>query len=182
MANSDDFEQIALPQMAMLHRYAMHLTMNSENAKDLLQETYLRAYRFWRHFKKGTNVTAWLFRIMKNSYINRYRREKNRPAHIRYEEYHLPHNGPQESTTVSHPLQGPTYPEVFGDEIVRSMEAMHASFRTVVVLADVDGLSYEEIAATLGCPIGTVRSRMHRGRKLLKERLSTYARDNGYVP
>jgi RNA polymerase sigma-70 factor (ECF subfamily) len=181
MVNRDDFEKTALPAMIVLRKYALHLTMNSENAKDLLQDTYLKAYRFWGHFNKGTNINAWLFRIMKNAYINRYRRERNKPTHIRYEEYHLPHNGTQETSLSSKHLEEKSYDEVFGDEIIRSIESIHETFRNVIVLGDVEGLSYEEIASTVDCPIGTVRSRLHRGRKILKERLFAYAKDNGYI-
>jgi RNA polymerase sigma-70 factor (ECF subfamily) len=156
--------------------------MNSENAKDLLQDTYLRAYRFWGHFEKGTNINAWLYRIMKNSFINRYRKERKTPKQVCYEEHHLPCNATQEPSLAHNHMQKKAYNEVFGDEILSSIESIHEKFRNVIVLGDVEGLSYEEIAATVDCPIGTVRSRLHRGRKLLKKRLFAYARDNGYVP
>lgn len=182
MVNYDDFEQTALSQMNILHKYALHLTMNSENAKDLLQDTYLKAYRFWGHFRKGTNVNAWLYRIMKNSYINRYRRERNRPTHVPYEEYHLPHHASQYTSLPRNPTQDRSYEDLFGDEILHSMESIHETFRNVIVLGDLEGLSYKEIASTLDCPIGTVRSRLHRGRKLLKDRLFVYAKENGFIP
>jgi RNA polymerase sigma-70 factor (ECF subfamily) len=182
MVNREEFEQIALPPMNVLHKYALHLTMNSESANDLLQETYLKAYRFWGHFKKGTNINAWLYRIMRNSHINRYRRDRNKPAHVRYEEYHLPPDATRDTSPHHNVVQGQSYDTLFGDEILHSMRSLHETFREVVVLGDLEGLSYKEIAATLDCPIGTVRSRLHRGRKLLQERLFAYAQENGYIP
>jgi RNA polymerase sigma factor (sigma-70 family) len=180
--NHENFEEAALPHMADLQSYALHLTMNSDNAKDLLQDTYLKAYRFWGRFEKGTNIKAWLCRIMKNSHINRYRKESKEPKKICYEEYHLPQNMEQ-VTHYSHKYRPEkTYDDLFGDEIIRSIESMNESFREVILLCDVEGLSYEEIAKTLGCPMGTVRSRLHRSRQLLKESLFAYARDNGYIP
>ena len=182
MVDRDDFEQTALPQMKVLYKYALHLTMNSENANDLLQETYLKAYRFWGHFRKVTNINAWLSRIMKNSHINRYRKERNKPTEICYEEYHLPHDAIHDVSFPHYPVQEQSYESLFGDEILHSMQSIHETFRNVIVLGDFEGLSYKEIAATIDCPIGTVRSRLHRGRKLLKERLFAYARENGYIP
>jgi RNA polymerase sigma-70 factor, ECF subfamily len=179
--NHNNFEQAALPHMADLQNYALHLTMNSDNAKDLLQDTYLKAYRFWGRFEKGTNIKAWLCRIMKNSHINRYRKENKEPKKVCYEEYHLPQNMAQ---VASHPhkhVLEKSYDDLFGDEIMRSIESMKKSFREVILLCDVEGLSYEEIAKTVGCPMGTVRSRLHRSRQLLKKRLFAYARDNGYI-
>jgi RNA polymerase sigma-70 factor (ECF subfamily) len=181
MMNHDDFEQAALRHMPVLQNYALHLTMDSENAKDLLQDTYLKAYRFWGHFEKGTNIKAWLCRIMKNSHINRYRKGKNEPTKVCYEEYHLPHGMTQETLFAHRHMMAKTYDEVFGDEIIRSIESMKDTFRDIIFLSDVEGLTYEEIAKTVGCPMGTVRSRLHRSRKLLKKKLLAYARDNGYI-
>ena len=172
MMNHKIFEQTALPHMTILHTYALHLTMNSENAKDLLQETYLKAYRFWGNYENGTNIKAWLYCIMKNSYINLYRKETREPKKIEYQEYHLPHNTTQETSFPhKHTLEKP-YDEIFGDEITRSLESLNDSFRNIIILSDIEGLSYEEIATMVHCPIGTVRSRLHRGRKLLKKKLS----------
>lgn len=182
MVTRDDFEQTALPPMNLLHKYALHLTMNSENANDLLQETYLKAYRFWGHFRKGTNINAWLYRIMKNTYINRYRCDRNKPTQVRYEEHQLSHDATHDSFLLHNSAQVQDYDTLFGDEILHSMRSIQETFREVVVLGDLEGLSYKEIAATLDCPIGTVRSRLHRGRKLLKERLFAYAKENGYIP
>jgi RNA polymerase sigma-70 factor, ECF subfamily len=182
MPSRDDFEQTALPFMIVLQNYALRLTMNSENAKDLLQDTYLRASRFWSHYEKGTNIKAWLFRIMKNSFINSYRKERQRPKHICFEEHHVPYDAILAPVLAYHHMKENSYDEVFGDEILGSLKLISEPIRNVVILGDVEGLSYEEIAATVDCPMGTVRSRLHRGRKILKERLFEYAKDNGFIP
>jgi RNA polymerase sigma-70 factor, ECF subfamily len=181
MVNHDSFEQTALPFMSVLRNYALHLTMDSQNADDLLQDTYLKAYRFWGHFEKGTNIKAWLCRIMKNSHINRYRKGKSEPPTIRYEEYHLPQVMTEESVFAHKPVFERSCDEVFGDEVIRSIESMNELYGKIILLADVHGLSYEEIAKSLSCPMGTVRSRLHRGRKLLKQKLFVYARDHRFI-
>jgi RNA polymerase sigma-70 factor (ECF subfamily) len=178
----DSFEQTALPHMAVLQNYALRLTMDSDNAKDLLQETYLKAFRFWGSFEEGTNIKAWMCRIMKNSFINHYRKCKLEPVTVSYEPYHLPHNLTQELHSPRKPLPGKSCDELFEDEVIRSIESIGDMFRKVIVLADVEGFSYEEIAKTVGCPMGTVRSRLHRGRKLLRKRLFAYARQNRFIP
>jgi RNA polymerase sigma-70 factor (ECF subfamily) len=155
--------------------------MNSENAKDLLQDTYIKAYRFWGHFEDGTNIKAWLYRIMKNSYINYYRKEIREPKKVEYKEYHLPYDTLQEPSFTHKHILEKSYDELFGDEIALSLESLSDSFRNVIFLSDIQGLSYEEIANIVSCPIGTVRSRLHRGRKLLRKKLIVYARENGYI-
>ena len=178
----DCFEETALPHLAALNNYALHLTMDSEDAKDLLQDTYLNAYKFWAQFEKGTNIKAWLFRIMRNSFINRYRKEQKVPNHIGYEEYHLPVDYTHEASLSPQYDLTQRYDEVFGDEIVRCIESMNATFTNVILLGDVEGLSYKEIALAVDCPVGTVRSRLHRSRKTLQKKLFKYAKDNGYIP
>ena len=179
--NQRIFEQTALQHKSILQAYALHLTMNSENAKDLLQETYLKAYRFWDNYDTGTNIKAWLYCIMKNSYINLYRKEKNEPKKVQYEEWHLPYNTIQETSFEQKHFAETTSDEIFGDEIAGSIESLKDSFRNIIILSDVEGRTYEEIANIVGCPIGTVRSRLHRGRKQLRKKLFKYARNNRYI-
>jgi RNA polymerase sigma-70 factor (ECF subfamily) len=180
--NQKDFEQTALPHMDMLRNYALHLTMNSENANDLLQDTYLKAFRFWNDFEKGTNIKAWLYQIMKNSYINQYRKKVKEPKKIEYNEnqfyYKSSHH---EVSFVPHNLKTKLYNEIFEDEITCSLERLTKDFKTVVLLSDFEEFSYEEIANILECPIGTVRSRLHRGRKQLQKELFGYACQNRYI-
>jgi RNA polymerase sigma-70 factor (ECF subfamily) len=181
MVNHYNFEQTALPHRTLLYSYAFCITRNSDDANDLLQETFLKAYRFWNNFEAGTNVKAWLYRIMKNSYINYYRKEVREPKKVEYKEYHLPYNTTQETSFAHKHMVEKSYDEIFGDEIARSLGSLNDSFRDILVLRDVEGISYEEIANTVNCPIGTVRSRLHRGRKLLKKKLFHYAQKNGYI-
>jgi RNA polymerase sigma-70 factor, ECF subfamily len=181
MMNHKIFEQTALPHMIVLHNYAFHLTMNSDNAKDLLQETYLKAYRFWDNYENGTNIKAWLFCIMKNSYINLYRKEIKEPKKVEYQEHHLPYNATHPISFNKELLPKKKYDEIFDDEITRSIESLKVPFRNIIILSDVEGLTYKEIAKVIHCPIGTVRSRLYRGRSILRKKLSKYAKKNGYV-
>ena len=181
MVNYDNFEQTTLPHRTVLYNYAFYITRNSDDANDLLQETLLKAYRFWHIFEEGTNIKAWLYQIMKNSYINCYRRKTREPEKVEYQEYHLPFNTIQETSSAHKYVMEKTYNEIFGDEITCSLESLSDSFKHILILSDIDGLSYEEIANMIGCPIGTVRSRLHRGRKILREILFAYATENGYI-
>jgi len=176
-----DFEQTALPQMPLLHNYALHLTMNSENAKDLLQETFLKAYRFWDKFEKGTDVRAWLYRIMKNSYINVYRKKVKEPKNLEFDENKYFQRKDFQGVPNRRYFSGESYFEIFGDEIAQSIESLPNTFKEIVLLSDVEDFSYSEIAALIDCPVGTVRSRLHRGRKQLKRSLSHYAMEHGYA-
>jgi RNA polymerase sigma-70 factor, ECF subfamily len=179
--NYKEFEQLAIPQKTYLYNYAFYITKNSEDAMDLMQETYLKAYRFRSYFDGGSNVKAWLYRIMKNSYINLYRKEIREPKKVEYQEYHAPSHTTQELSADQRNRFGMPYKELFGDEIVRSIDSLADTFRNVVLLSDMEGLSYQEIAQVIDCPIGTVRSRLYRGRKLLQKKLFTYAKENGYI-
>ena len=181
MEDHQGFEQSAIPHMPLLRGYALHLTNNSENAKDLLQDTYLKAYRFWNNYEEGTNIKAWLYQIMKNSYINNYRKKVREPNKVEYDEnrfcYKTFHDGSFDHTY----LKVKHSDEMFEDEIAHSLESLPHAFKTVIILSDVEELIYAEIAQIVACPVGTVRSRLHRGRKMLQKRLFNYAKDNGYI-
>ena len=181
MVNHNNFEQTTLPHRTLLYNYAFYITRNSNDANDLLQETLLKAYRYWSHFETGTNIKAWLYRIMKNSYINYYRKETKEPKKVEYKEYHLPYNTIQETSYSHKQVAEKSYYEIYDDEIADSLESLNDSFRKIIILSDIEGLSYKEIASRFDCPIGTVRSRLHRGRKLLRNKLHVYAKDNGYI-
>jgi RNA polymerase sigma-70 factor (ECF subfamily) len=163
MVNHNNFVQTTLPHKALLYNYAFYITRNSDDANDLLQETFLKAYRFWNNFENGTNVKAWLYRIMKNSYINFYRKETKEPKKVEYKEYHLPYNTIQETSLDHKHVLEKTYGEIFGGEIARSIESLKDNYRNILVLSDIGELSYKEIADIVDCPMGTVRSRLHRG-------------------
>jgi len=176
-----EFEAEALPHMDVLYNFALRTTGNEDDARDLLQETYLKAYRFWDKYEKGTNIRAWLFRIMKNSYINRYRKETKEPDKVDYEDIENFYNTIRAESTDPNDLQQQLYGNLLGDEVTKALQSLPDDFRTVVILCDIEGLTYEEIAEFVECPIGTVRSRLHRGRKLLQAKLFEYAKQQGFI-
>lgn len=176
-----EFEAEAVPHMDLLYNFALRTTGNEDDARDLLQETYLKAYRFWDKYEKGTNIRAWLFRIMKNSYINRYRRETREPDTVDYEDVENFYDSIRGETKDTSDLQHRMFGGLLGDEVTTALQSLPDDFRTVVILSDIEGLTYEEIAEFLSCPIGTVRSRLHRGRKMLQRDLLEYARSRGLV-
>jgi RNA polymerase sigma-70 factor (ECF subfamily) len=155
------------------------MTNSQEDAADLVQETYLKAYRFWDGYEKGTNIKAWLFRILRNSYINRYRREVKGPDFVDFEAcLHTGGNGEMGQGPVSDSM----FSNLMEDDVAGAIRSLPSEFRTVVILSDIEGLTYEEIADFADCPVGTVRSRLHRGRRILRAVLGEYARRKGYVP
>ena len=178
----EDFEREALPHMDVLYNYALRTTGNEDDARDLLQETFLKAYRFWDKYEKGTNIRAWLFRIMKNSYINRYRKETKEPDKVDYGDIENFYNSIRADYTDSNDLQEKLFGNLLGDEVAKALEELPEDFRTVVILCDIEGMTYEEISEFIERPIGTVRSRLHRGRKLLQAKLFDYARKQGMAP
>ncbi|MCS7082122.1 MAG: sigma-70 family RNA polymerase sigma factor [Bacteroidota bacterium] len=180
-ARQQAFEAEMLPYMRALYGFALRLCGNREDAADLVQETYLKAYRFFDRYETGTNAKAWLFRILKNSFINRYRRRVREPDRVDLEEiqeyyYSLRDETLSESTDLAELLDR----QLLDDEVTAALQSLPVDFRTVVILCDLEGFTYEEIADLLEIPIGTVRSRLHRGRKLLRLRLLEYARQRGY--
>jgi len=177
----EDFEREALPHINSLYNFALRMTGDADDANDLVQETFLKAYRFFDKFEQGTNCKAWLFRIMKNSYINLYRKKTKEPDKVDYDEIKDFYNIIKSSYTDSHDLQEKLFNNLFDDDITRAIESLPEDFRTVVILSDIEEFSYEEIAEFVECPVGTVRSRLHRGRKLLRAKLFEYARNKGYV-
>jgi RNA polymerase sigma-70 factor, ECF subfamily len=176
-----DYEREALPHMDLLYNYALRMTNSPQDADDLVQETYLKAYRFWDSYEQGTNIKAWLFRIMKNSYINRYRKETKEPDTVDYDEVKDFYSSVRDVSTEPNDLQESLFGNLLDDDVTRAIASLPDDFRTVVILCDIEGLSYEEIAEFVDCPLGTVRSRLHRGRKLLREQLMQYAKKRGYV-
>jgi RNA polymerase sigma-70 factor (ECF subfamily) len=175
------FEREALPHMDILYNYALRMTNSAQDADDLVQETYLKAYRFWGSYEEGTNIKAWLFRIMKNSYINRYRKETKEPDTVDYDEVQNFFTSVRDESVDANDLQQSLYSNLLDDDVAAAIAELPDDFRTVVILCDIEGLTYEEIAEFVDCPLGTVRSRLHRGRRLLRARLAGYARKRGYV-
>lgn len=177
----EEFDREAIPHMDILYNYALRMTANPDDANDLVQETFLKAYRFWDKYEKGTNIRAWLFRIMKNSYINRYRKETKEPETVDYNDIQNFYNTIRYESSDSNDLQEKIFGGLLEDDVARAIESLPEDFRTVVILCDIEGLSYEEIADFVDCPIGTVRSRLHRGRKMLRDKLLSYAQRHGYA-
>lgn len=181
LLKNTEFEKEAVPHMDILYNYALRMTSSPDDAADLVQETFLKAFRFWDKYEKGTNIRAWLFRILKNSFINKYRKETKEPATVDYDEIQNFYNTIKAESTDPNDLQRKIFGGLLEDDIARALETLPEEFRTVVILCDIEGLSYEEIAEFVDCPIGTVRSRIHRGRKILRSKLLGYARKHGYV-
>jgi len=177
-----EFKREAMPHADLLYNYALRMTNNAADSDDLLQETFLKAFRFWDKYEKGTNIRAWLFRIMKNSYINRYRKESKEPDTVDYDEVQNIYSIVRGETTDASDLQEAIEKHLLDDEVAEAIASLPEEFRTVVILCDIEGLSYEEIAEFVDCPLGTVRSRLHRGRNLLRSKLLEYAKQKGYIP
>lgn len=177
----EEFERQTLPHMEILYNYALRMTRNKEDSKDLLQETFLKAFRFWNKFEQGTNLRAWLFRIMKNTYINVYRKAVKEPDKVNYDEIEGFYNLIRDQNNDDNDLQEKIFGQLLDDDVSIALESLPEEFRTVVILCDIEGLAYEEIADFLQIPVGTVRSRLHRGRKLLHAKLYTYAKQRGFV-
>ena len=157
------------------------MTGNTEDAKDLLQETFLKAFRFWDKFEQGTNLRAWLFRIMKNTYINVYRKEAKEPDKVDYNDIENYYDLIRDQNSDDNDLQTKIFGQLLDDDVSKALESLPEEFRTVVILCDIEGLSYEEIAEFSQIPVGTVRSRLHRGRKLLYAKLYDYAKGRGFI-
>ncbi|MBV6479900.1 MAG: ECF RNA polymerase sigma factor SigR [Ignavibacteria bacterium] len=175
-----DFEKEAIPHMNLLHNYAYKMTFNQLDADDLVQETFLRAFRFFHKFEKGTNCKAWLFRIMKNLFINKYRKNQKEPGKVDYSDIENFFDNIRSEKIDTTDLQQKVFSNLLDDDVTRALNSLQDDFKTVVILCDLEGLSYEEIADFVQCPIGTVRSRLHRGRKLLQQKLYEYAKQRGY--
>jgi RNA polymerase sigma-70 factor (ECF subfamily) len=184
MANQADFERDAMPMASQLYAAALRLTRNPSDAEDLVQETFLKAYRAYHTFQEGTNLKAWLYRILTNTFINNYRRETRRPQEVELGElqdlylYRRLATGDDASTRSAEDqlLEG-----LVEDDIRRAVEELPENYRLPVLLADLEGFSYKEIARILDIPIGTVMSRLHRGRKALERALFEFARQRGLV-
>ena len=174
------FNQEFMPHINAMYNFAYRLTLDSDDAKDLLQDTYLKAFRFIDSFQQGTNAKAWLFRILKNSFINDYRKKSKEPSKVDYQEVESFYNSEDVDRQITPDLRVEALQDMIGDEISVALNSLDVDFRTVIILCDLEGFKYEEMAKILDIPIGTVRSRLHRARNLLKDKLSEYAKKMGY--
>jgi RNA polymerase sigma-70 factor (ECF subfamily) len=171
--------------MDALFNLALNLTRNRKDAEDLVQETYLRAFRFFDSYQTGTQIKAWLFRILRNTFINRYRAKKKRPAEVDFDRVESAYDRVVDEAFAR--KGQPPSPEsrlmdgVLDEEVQQALDDLPEEYRSVVLLALVEDLSYKEIASALSIPLGTVMSRLHRGRKLLQAALLEYARRRGIM-
>jgi len=179
-ANLSEFEKIALPHKNLLYNYALRLTGNYDDADDLLQETLFKAYRFFDKFEAGTNIKAWLYRIMKNSFINEYRKNVKEPDKIDYEDVQNFYENIKANEVKTEHFEEDVYANMLDDTINNALSSLPEDFRTVIILSDIEGYTYDEIADFIDIPVGTVRSRLHRARKMLYAKLSNYAKELGY--
>ena len=186
MADQATFAEQAMPFMDQLYAHAMRMTRNPADAEDLVQETYLKGYRAFDSFKEGTNLRAWLFRILTNSYINNYRKKQRRPDESDLGDvedlYMYRRLGGAETSTLGRSAEDELLDTITESEVKDAIEALPEQYRDAVLLADVEGFAYKEIAEILDVPIGTVMSRLHRGRKRLQDQLMEFGRSRGLVP
>ena len=176
-----DFERVAIPHLSYIYTAALYLTKDEHEAEDLVQETYLRAYRFFHKFEPGTNCRAWLLSIQRHLFINRYRQTKKQPDFLDWDKIDQDYELfalSQENTEKSNP-ENAFHSDVLGPEVEKALKELPEEFRTAIVLVDIDELTYEEAAQILECPIGTVRSRLSRGRRILQLALRDYALERG---
>jgi RNA polymerase sigma factor (sigma-70 family) len=175
-----EFEALALPLLEPLYHLARRLAEDSDDAADLVQETCLRAYRTFENFTPGTNARAWLFTILYSVYINDYRRRQRRGPTVSLEDLEGRFQLYLEAPNAVEPVAATQPVEKLGPEVDAALRQLSPEFRAPVVLVDVEGLSYDEAAAVLGCPVGTVRSRLFRARRLLFGALHHYAMQSGF--
>ena len=176
------FEEIAFEHLDSMYSTALRLTQNQQDSEDLIQDTFLKAYQFFNRFEPGTNFKAWIFKILMNTFINRYHKKMRTPQSIQFEkveytieadvlpeEYHLLMKNKDQ------------FKDLFNDEVISAVEQMPQTYRIAVLLCDLEEFSYKEISDMLDIPIGTVMSRISRGRKFLQKALIDYAKKEGYI-
>jgi RNA polymerase sigma-70 factor (ECF subfamily) len=180
----DEFERLALRHLDALYAAGLRLTRNERDAEDLVQDALLRAFRFFDRFERGTNIKAWLFKILTNTFINKYRRSVKERSLV---------DGPEQEAVTAQVVSREAadqaadperwfFDRLLSDDVLRAVDALPIDFRMVVILADLQEFSYREIADILDVPVGTVMSRLYRGRRLLQKALAQYALDSGFAP
>ncbi|CAN5652493.1 RNA polymerase sigma factor SigR [soil metagenome] len=183
MADRTGFAEQAMEFAPQLYSAALRMTRNASDAEDLVQEMYLRAYRGYGNFTEGTNLRAWLFRILTNTYINRYRAKQRRPQETELgevEDLYL-YKRLSGLDVASRSAEDTLFDLFTDDEVKKALEDLPEAFRLPVLLADVEGFSYKEIAEMLDIPVGTVMSRLHRGRKAMQKALIDFASERGLL-
>lgn len=186
MADQAGFAEQAMPYMSQLYAAAMRMTRNPADAEDLVQETYLRAYRGFGGFQEGTNLKAWLYKILTNTFINMYRAKQRRPDQADLDDMEdwalFRRLGGLEAVSATRTPETEVLESIPEAEVKAALESLPEQFRMAVILCDIEGFPYKEIADILDVPIGTVMSRIHRGRKLLQRTLWDWAAEHGLIP
>jgi RNA polymerase sigma-70 factor (ECF subfamily) len=173
-----NFDNEALPHLDALYRVALRLTGDASQAEDLVQDTMLKAYRAWKQYRPGTNAKGWLLTILRNTFINDYRRRKHEPIAMDLEAVE-PHALDRSIQEVD--PEGSFFSQIVDDRVIEAIDALPHEFREVLVLSDVEGMRYGEIAEALQIPVGTVKSRLFRARRLLQAELYSHAVEMGYI-
>lgn len=178
-----EFDRVAVPHLSDLYRAAFYLTKNEADAEDLVQETCLRAFRFFDKFEPGTNCKAWLLSILRNLFINRYRQRKAEPERVDWERIDQVYESMVEQGQKAEKDNPESlfFSQLTSDKINEAIKGLPEEFRTAIMLVDIEALSYEEAAKVMDCPIGTVRSRISRGRRILQVALRDYAVQTGVL-
>jgi RNA polymerase sigma-70 factor (ECF subfamily) len=176
-----EFQTEAVPHKDALYNYALKIVRNSDDAQDLVQDTYYKAYKSYHQFQGGTNSKAWMFMILKNTFINNYRKLKREPSKVDYDEIEDIYENIKSEQSKDNNLDLDFYNNLFDDDLSSALAKLPVKMKDAFLLCDLEGYSYEEISEIAKIPIGTVRSRLHRARKLLQEELFGYARVNGYL-
>jgi RNA polymerase sigma-70 factor (ECF subfamily) len=175
------FEEQVLPHRDALYNYGLKLTKEESDAEDLVQETFLKAFRFYDKFEQGTNIKAWLFMILKNTFINMYRKTSKQPTKVDYDDVQNFYDNIKPEEIKTEHTSDDAFGKLMDDEITEAISDLQEDYRTVIILSDIEGYTYDEIAEFIDRPVGTVRSRLHRARKMLFTKLYDYASENGYV-
>lgn len=177
-----EFDILLREHLTGMYSLALRMTRNQLDAEDLVQETALKAFRYFQKFEPGTNFRAWIFRILTNNFINIYRKNKALPGRVEMEnvKFKLHQEGADFWHRLDDRSNGYDYEDLFDDEINAAIDKLPDEYKIVLLLADVEGLSYKEISQVIDHPLGTVMSRLHRGRKMLQKSLWRYAETNGY--
>lgn len=177
----DEFKNATMPHKNALYSYALKIAANSDDASDLVQETYYRAYKNYHQFENGTNSKAWMFMILRNTFINNYRKMKREPVKVDYDEIEEVYEHIKSDQSKSNNLDLDFYHNLLDDELSEALAKLPVKMKDVFFLCDLESYTYEEIAELVNVPIGTVRSRLYRARKILQQELFNYAKVNGYL-